>query len=167
MKIIVAYGEGNRVIGNDGELPWRIPADVRLFQAATIGDTVIMGRKTFDSLNNHPLAHRDNVVITSSTSPAWWFTGVEIIGSPEAAFAKYPDAWIIGGGSIYKAALESGKVELVLATVVKGSHEGDVYFPELPGWEGFLYLRRPECEFWAFRPMGGTTWQPAGVKSGP
>jgi len=176
LKLIVAHSQ-NRVIGKDGGIPWKISQDMALFKALTQGGTVIMGRKTFDSIERKGLPLRHNVVISSDLPPAYFDSGVpyfakdvEIMRCPYEAFHKYPHAWVIGGEGIYKAALKTNQVEVVYATIVNGAYEGDTRFPKLDGWEGFMYLRRPECEFWAFRPQGTTVWQPAGpikVPCGP
>lgn len=139
-KIIVAYNE-NRVIGNGNKIPWRLAADMEHFKAQTTGCPVVMGRKTWESLPKkfRPLPDRTNIVVTRN--PEWQsddpqphsvaHTLKEALNT--ALNVAYPDKsiWIIGGSEIYRAALDQGFVDEVIATEVKGTHEGDVFFPEL------------------------------------
>jgi dihydrofolate reductase len=91
----------DRVIGLDNRLPWRYPADLARFKRLTIGSTVIMGRKTWESLPKRPLVDRRNVVITRSTG-----LEVEHFPSLELALGQTSGpAWIIGGAELYRAAL--------------------------------------------------------------
>lgn len=128
LTIIAAMSE-NRVIGRAGDLPWRLPADLRRFKSLTRGHHVIMGRKTFDSLGR-PLPERVNIVITRR-SDYQVPEGVRIASSLEQAlaFARDDDnPFILGGGEIYALALPQAKrMEL---TIVHTTTPGDTYFPE-------------------------------------
>jgi dihydrofolate reductase len=126
ISIVVAHG-ANGVIGAAGQLPWRLPSDLRRFRELTVGGTVVMGRKTFESLPppHRPLRERHNVVV--SANPAFRPPGVEVHTSLESALRVHPDCFVIGGGSIYAQALEpAGRV---YATEVDATPPGDTFFP--------------------------------------
>lgn len=117
-----------RVIGLDNRLPWRYPADLARFKRLTIGSTVIMGRKTWESLPKRPLVDRRNVVITRG-APA----EVEHFPSLELALAQISGpAWVIGGAELYRAALPL--VDFVDVTWVPDVVEAPaaVRFPPFP-----------------------------------
>ena len=122
--IIIAAIARNRVIGNNGKLPWHIPEDLARFKQLTTGHVVIMGRRTFDSLEN-PLPNRTNIVITSRV-----INGVK--SYPSLAFAlqalkNEKEVFVIGGGRLYAEALKFAD-ELRL-TLVDRDVAGDTYFP--------------------------------------
>jgi dihydrofolate reductase len=130
-SIVVAYG-ANRGIGYRGRLPWRLPGDLRRFRELTIGGTVLMGRKTYESLPDayRPLPGRRNVVV--SANPGFAASGADVRDSIEAALADCgEDCFVIGGGSIYEQTLPL--VQRVYATVVHDSPLSDTYFPHLSG----------------------------------
>lgn len=131
------------VIGADNGIPWRLPEDMAHFKATTLGHPVVMGRRTWDSLppRFRPLPGRRNVVVTRD--PLWAAEGAERAGSIAQALERVAEppvsaapatAWVIGGGEIYRAALEHAttlSVTEVDATVV-----GDTYAPALdPAWK--------------------------------
>ena len=120
--ILVLARATNNVIGVDGGLPWRIPADLRHFKQITKGRPMIMGRKTFDSLPGL-LDGRRHIVLTRDAT--WAEEGAEIARSPEAALkmANGPHACIIGGAEIYRLFLpRADRIEL---TEVAASPKGD------------------------------------------
>ena len=92
------------VIGRDGDIPWVLPEDLAHFKDVTLGHTVVMGRKTWDSLPDgfRPLPGRRNVVV--SRQPGLRLPGAEVIGSLDSALTD-SDAWVIGGAQIYALAL--------------------------------------------------------------
>ena len=92
------------VIGRDGTIPWRLPEDLARFKELTIGHTVVMGRRTWESLPRsvRPLPGRRNVVITRD--PDYRADGADVVTSIEAALAE-PQTWVIGGSEIYHLAL--------------------------------------------------------------
>lgn len=123
----------NRVIGKDGDLPWRISADLKHFKKLTLHKTVIMGRKTFKSLPNGALPNRNNIVITRDTT----FTapGCTIAHSIDEALeiaksSSKEDIMIIGGAEIYKQTLHLA--DTLYLTMVHREIEGDAIYPE---WE--------------------------------
>lgn len=123
----------NRTIGIHNELPWRLPAEMAYFKENTMGKTVLMGRKTFQSLRK-PLEGRLNAVLTRGDGAG--LTGCECVGSPEEAISKYADGelMIAGGEEIYKLFLPHA--DKVLLTVVDVDIPGgDAFFPELPEGE--------------------------------
>ena len=138
IKAIVAYN-ANRVIGDDtGNIPWRIPEDLKFFKEATMGCPVIMGRKTWEALppRYKPLPGRTNIVVSRSFYP---IPNVSVSPSIEGALdhAMYtcPDKtiWIVGGAEVYKYCLDKWYVEAVFASEVKGylDVKGKAFFPEL------------------------------------
>ena len=123
--LIAAVGR-NGVIGRDNDLPWRIREDLQHFKALTLGHTLVMGRKTYDSIGR-PLPGRRTVVITRQ--PDWTADGVEVVHTLDDALelADGNDVYVAGGGEIYRLALPSAdRLEL---TEVAQSPVGDVTFP--------------------------------------
>ncbi|WP_405982487.1 dihydrofolate reductase [Streptomyces sp. NBC_00158] len=123
------------VIGADNTIPWRLPEDMAHFKATTLGHPVVMGRKTWDSLppRFRPLAGRRNIVVTRD--PNWEAEGALRAGSVAEALelaAGADEAWVIGGGEIYRAALEHATVLSV--TEIDASVDGDTHAP-VPGPE--------------------------------
>ncbi|MBL4699075.1 MAG: dihydrofolate reductase [Phycisphaerales bacterium] len=138
IAMIVACSE-NGVIGSDGDLPWHLPADLRHFMRSTKGCSVIMGRKTFESLDK-PLPNRLNIVLSRSMSDngGGRDDGVRFASCIEDAIeiAQASDMempiWIAGGGHVYKEAMsQPGLVDLIVRTRVHAQIEGDTVFPEL------------------------------------
>jgi dihydrofolate reductase len=124
----------NRVIGDHGTLPWRLPEDLTRFRALTMGSTVVMGRATWESLPDkfRPLPGRHNVVL--SRRPGWQADGAVVASSLDDALAgTTAPVWVIGGASVYRSALPvADRIEV---TEVDGSYSGDVYAPEIgPDW---------------------------------
>jgi dihydrofolate reductase len=132
--VLVAAHARNGVIGRDGDMPWRLPSDLRHFKAATLGTPVIMGRKTYLSIGR-PLPGRANIVISRTGFSA---EGVETVASLEAALdlarehARQTGATqvsVIGGGQIY--ALAIGLADELVLTEVDAEIEGDTVFPAI------------------------------------
>lgn len=146
ISMIVAAADNN-VIGNLNTLPWYLPRDLKNFKALTVGNTTIMGRKTFDSVMNRlgkPLPDRKNVVITRQK---------EYVAPPECIIAsswedamektKGEEVFVCGGEAIYRAALPF--VERLYLTRVHTQPEGEVKFPEID----FLQWNLVYKEEWA------------------
>ena len=128
VSLIAAMSE-NRVIGRAGAVPWRLPEDMRFFKETTTGHTVIMGRKTFETLPA-PLTNRHNVVVTSRRSYAVP-DGVTVVHSLDEALATGPreeEVFVAGGEEIYRQALP--RADRIYLTVVHRSVDGDTFFPE-------------------------------------
>ena len=157
VSLLVAMSE-NRVIGRENALPWRLPADLKRFKTLTTGRTIIMGRKTWDSLPRWPLPGRRNVVITRNR--AFEAAGAAVVHSLEAALregAGEDEIFVIGGERIFQEALPLA--DRLYLTVVHASVEGDTYFPEFngTGWRLVEDDRRPADEMnpydYSFRIM--------------
>lgn len=108
---MIASVSQNGYIGVDNKLPWKLPEDMKLFAHKTKNSTVIMGRKTFETINNKPLPNRRNIIISRlANSPGVLdVAGVEIFGSVAEALDACDDnkdVWIIGGEKIYEAGME-------------------------------------------------------------
>jgi|SaaInlStandDraft_1057018.scaffolds.fasta_scaffold49760_2 dihydrofolate reductase len=128
LKLIVAY-DRNRVMGKGQDLPWRLPADLAHFKRETMGKTVVMGRKTWESIG-FPLPKRKNVVLSRTLQQIQ--EGVDCFNDLESALEALQgeeDVMIIGGATLYSQALEMGVDEIIL-TKVMADVEGDVIFPE-------------------------------------
>ena len=124
LGLIVAMDHG-RLIGRAGDLPWRIPADLKRFKQITMGTPIIMGRRTHVSIGC-PLPGRKNIVVTRN--PSFQSEGCLIAHSlPEALSAAGEDAFVIGGASLYGEALATA--DIVHLTVVHTELDGDTYFP--------------------------------------
>ena len=121
----------NGVIGRDGALPWRLPADLRRFKAQTMGKPMIMGRKTFESFPA-PLPGRRHIVLTRDAG--WSASGAEVAHSVEAAIALAggSDIAVIGGAEIF--ALFLARADQVELTEVHAAPEGDATVPAFVGW---------------------------------
>ncbi|BDD83064.1 dihydrofolate reductase [Tsukamurella pulmonis] len=127
--LIWAQARGG-VIGADGGIPWHIPEDMKFFRESTAGATVLMGRRTWDSLppRFRPLPGRTNIVVTRD--PSWRADGAVVqhdLALPEG------DVWVIGGGEIYAAALPVA--DLLAVTEVDADIAGDTRAPSIP--DGF------------------------------
>ena len=126
---LIAAVARNRVIGRGNDLVWRSPEDMARFKAATLGGTVIMGRKTWESLppKFRPLPGRRNIVVTRQAGYAT--PGAEIAASLPAAAALAGDgeAFVMGGGELYAEALPHA--DRLLLTEVDFAPEGDTRFP--------------------------------------
>jgi dihydrofolate reductase len=130
---LVAAASENNVIGKDNKLLWNLPNDTRFFKNTTWAMPVIMGSKTFASLNNTPLNGRFNIVVTRHPEAVQAAKGaVRTAGSLEeavntAAEADVKEAFVIGGGQIYKEALPIA--HKIVLTRVHTTVEGDTFFP--------------------------------------
>lgn len=127
VSLIAAVAE-NGVIGSGNRLPWRLPADLRRFKELTLGHTVIMGRKTLESIGR-PLPSRRNIVVTGR--PSLGISGVEIARSIEEALKLCDgerEVFVIGGARIYAEAFRY--VSRIHLTRIHRSIPGDTHFPE-------------------------------------
>lgn len=129
MIVIIAAVANNGVIGKANALPWHLPEDMRHFKALTTGHTVIMGRKTWESLppKFRPLPQRRNIVV--SRNPDFHAPGAEVVGSLDEAakLGAGATAYLIGGAELYACALPlAQRLEL---TEIDAAFEGDAHFP--------------------------------------
>ncbi|WP_342328753.1 dihydrofolate reductase [Pedobacter sp. FW305-3-2-15-E-R2A2] len=131
LSIVVAIAENN-AIGKDNQLLWHLPADLKHFKDITSGHTIIMGRKTYDSIGR-PLPNRRNIVITRNAELN--LPGTEVTNSLEEALrlcAAEEEVFIIGGAELYKHALEA--TDRIYLTRVHHTYDADTFFPEIaPG----------------------------------
>jgi dihydrofolate reductase len=125
LSLIVAVAE-NGVIGRDNALPWHISEDLRYFKQVTSGKSVIMGRKTWQSIGR-PLPNRTNIVVTRD--PAFAAEGVLVAHSLDEALAKAGEgeAVVIGGSSLFDEALK--RADRFYLTEIHRAYDGDVHFP--------------------------------------
>ena len=131
LKLIYARSR-NGVIGRDGQLPWHLPADLAHFKQTTLGQAVVMGRKTWDSLPERfrPLPGRTNIVITRQTD--WHAPGALVAHSLDQAMSLCPapgPLWVIGGADIYAQALPLAST--VVVTEIDVEVQGDAHAPKL------------------------------------
>jgi dihydrofolate reductase len=133
MKLHLIYARArNGVIGKDNQMPWHLPEDLAHFKRVTLGQPVIMGRKTWDSLpaRFRPLPGRLNIVVTRQSD--WQAEGALRAASIEEAMrlcGDVPDAWIMGGAEIYRQAAPLARSAVV--TEIDQDFEGDAFAPEL------------------------------------
>lgn len=126
---VIAAVAANGVIGAGNRLPWRLAADLKRFRALTTGHTVIMGRKTWESIGR-PLPDRQNVVVTRQR--AYRAPGADVAPSLDAALALVrlpPPAFCIGGGALYREALP--RATTLHLTEIDRAYAGDATFPAL------------------------------------
>ncbi len=125
MMIAIAAMSENRVIGQNGTIPWKLSKDMQFFRRTTMGHIIVMGRKTYESIGR-PLPGRENIVISRSERA---IDGVECIA--DAALIPVPsdakNVFIIGGAEIYGMLLP--RCHEVFLTLVKRQIEGDTFFP--------------------------------------
>jgi dihydrofolate reductase len=124
ISIIVAYDK-NRAIGKDNKLCWRQSNDLKRFKELTTDKTVVMGRKTFESIGK-PLPNRKNIVLTRQRVE---IDGVEVVTSISDIKEIKDDIFIIGGGEIYKLFLDVA--DRIYATEIDCEIEADTWFPEI------------------------------------
>ncbi len=141
VALVVAVAT-NGVIGKDGDLPWRLPDELKYFKRLTVGHTLIMGRKTFESIGR-PLPRRRTLIL--SRDPGFRAQGVEVVKSleqalelaasaPPTAPKPQPSLFVVGGASVYAAALPMAGH--LFMTRVHTDMQGDVYFPEI-SWKNW------------------------------
>ena len=135
VSLIVAVSE-NKVIGKDNDLVWHLPTDMKFFKDTTKGHFVIMGRRNYESIPHkyRPLPNRTNVIVTRQDD--YKAEGCLVVNSVEEAIeiaqkAGDIEPFIIGGGQIYKYAIDNNLVDRVYLTKVHTEIDGDTYFDDL------------------------------------
>lgn len=138
--IFVVAMAKNRVIGRDNELPWRLPADIKYFRRVTMGHTILMGRKTHESIGK-PLDGRKNVIMTRDH--AYQAEGCDVIHSVEEGLAllEEGDLYVVGGAEIYRSFFPYA--DRLLITMLDIEAEGDTYFPQINEEEWKLVTSEP------------------------
>ncbi len=131
---LIAAMAKNRVIGRQGDIPWKIPGEQKIFKRITLGHAVIMGRKTFESLKQ-PLAERTNIIVTRQKDYA--ADGCIVVHDLPAALECCPqdedEVFICGGGQLYHLAFPMA--DRIYWTVIPRDIAGDTYFPDIPSAE--------------------------------
>ncbi|MEI6384394.1 MAG: dihydrofolate reductase [Betaproteobacteria bacterium] len=122
----------NGVIGKDNQMPWHLPEDLAHFKRVTMGQPVIMGRKTWESIpaKFRPLPGRENIVLTRQTQ--WSAHGAQVASSLQQALqicASHEQVWVMGGAEIYAQALPLASK--IVVTEIDAEFEGDAYAPVL------------------------------------
>ena len=135
VSLIVAVSE-NKVIGKDNDLVWHLPNDMKLFKDTTKGHFVIMGRRNYESIPHkyRPLPNRTNVIVTRQEN--YKAEGCLVVNSVEKAIeiaqkAGDKEPFVIGGGQIYKHAIENNLVDRIYLTRVHTEIDGDTHFDDL------------------------------------
>lgn len=126
----IAAMADNRVIGQAGGIPWHIPEDFKWFKEKTLGGVIVMGRKTYESIGR-PLPKRENIVISRTASDIPSCTVIRSLDELDGMDFGERELFIIGGGEIYKAALS--RCSDLWISHVKGSFQGDAFFPAFEG----------------------------------
>jgi dihydrofolate reductase len=145
ITVLAAVG-ANLVIGRDGNMPWHLPEDLAHFKATTMGHTMVMGRKTYDTIGR-ALPGRRTIVITRQLG--WHAPSVEVAHSlPEAlALAGPADVFVVGGSDVYRQAIPFA--DQMLLTEIDQSPEGDAFFPAF-STEDWLETSRETHDGFAF-----------------
>lgn len=142
MITLIAATDKNGLIGNNGNLPWKIPEDMEFFKKVTTGNIVVMGRKTYISIGQ-PLKNRVNVLISETILETFnpekniedYMNEVVVVKSFEKILNHCFDnknMFIIGGRSIYEQALNINLPDRILLSKIDGEFEGNQYMPEIP-----------------------------------
>lgn len=141
VSLIVAMSQ-NRVIGYQNKLPWHLPEDLKRFKEITTGHTVIMGRKTFESIGR-PLPGRKNIVLTRN--PGYRAEGVVVFSGLTEALGAVPageEVFILGGAEVFREALPlADKIHL---TLIHKEFQGDTFFPELDLESDFRIIQQSD-----------------------
>ncbi|MGK7397929.1 MAG: dihydrofolate reductase [Candidatus Cyclobacteriaceae bacterium M3_2C_046] len=143
IKSLIVAKSDNNVIGKDNDLVWHMPEDQKYFKRTTLNHYVIMGRKTFESMNK-PLPKRTNVVVTRRRNyrPEGAIVVNDLSTALEIAAKEHQqEVFILGGGEIYKQSIPL--VDRMYITEVKAEFEGDTFFPELD-YSGWKEIKREE-----------------------
>jgi dihydrofolate reductase len=150
VAMIWAQARGG-VIGASGGLPWHLPEDLKLFRTLTTGSTVVMGRRTWESLPERfrPLPGRTNVVLTSDRE--WSAEGAQRAGSVAEVLDRQESLWVIGGGEVYAAFLPYA--DRLVVTEVDVLVEGDTWAPAVG--DGWQRVSRTPDDGWSFSSSSG------------
>ncbi len=141
----VAAMSANRVIGYENKIPWKVKGDLKFFKDLTMGHTVVMGRKTWDSLGDYaPLPGRQNIVLSRKFVIC---PGAFILGGESVLDGLDGTVFIIGGEEIYKLLLP--RCESLYLTVLNDSYEGDAFMPEFEHlFPNYTVLNKTEQAEW-------------------
>ncbi|AYU55240.1 dihydrofolate reductase [Staphylococcus piscifermentans] len=123
LSILVAHDQ-NRIIGKDNQLPWHLPNDLKHVKKLSTGNTLVMGRNTYESIGR-PLPNRRNVVLTRNT--AFHPEGVDVIHDFDEIYDLPGHVFIFGGQSLFEEFID--KVDDMYITVIEDKYQGDTFFP--------------------------------------
>lgn len=127
LSLIVAMDK-NRLIGNDNQLPWNLPADLAFFKRTTLGKPIVMGRKTYESIGR-PLPGRRNIVMTRN--PQFSAEGCDVVSDIDSALAicdADAEVMLIGGATLYEQTI--ARATTMYITEINHIFSGDTWFPE-------------------------------------
>ena len=130
ISVLVAMDK-NRLIGKDNDLPWRLPADLAYFKKITMGHSIVMGRKTYESIGR-PLPGRENIIVTRNKD--YVAPGCKVINTTEEiiqleAVQEHKELFVIGGAEIFTEVLPFANKLYI--TMIDEIFDGDTYFPEV------------------------------------
>ncbi|NTV41271.1 MAG: dihydrofolate reductase [Candidatus Moranbacteria bacterium] len=150
ISIICAIGE-NRAIGKNNQLLWHIPEDFKYFKEKTMGHAIVMGQKTFESIGK-PLPDRTTIVL--SNDPDFEAEGVIVARTFDEVFQKAAEIekdeiFICGGGSVYAQTI--ALADRLYLTVVEGSFEADVFFPEYDDFKKIVSERKSQDDNFRYK----------------
>jgi len=150
VSIIVAMDE-KRGIGKNNNLLFKIPEDFKRLRSLTSGHTIMMGRKTFESIQR-ALPNRTNIIVTHNRN--FKFEGVEVVHTLEEALrraqGKNEEIFIFGGGQIFKEALEKNLVDRIYLTLVKGDFGADTFFPDYSAFKKVINKEEHESDGYTY-----------------
>ncbi len=128
---IIAAVSTNYSIGKNNSLPWHLPADMKHFKEMTIGNAVVMGKRTFESLPNGPLPNRKNIVLTTIMEGNYdkYYEATSLRDAVELC-ENEDNLFVIGGASLFKQALVFPGIDTMYITWVHAEIDGDVHFPK-------------------------------------
>lgn len=151
--VLIVAMDLDRGIGKNNDLMWHLPADMRFFKETTTGHIVVLGRKNYESIPERfrPLPNRENAVLTRNTS--FEAPGCTVFYSLQACLNHYKNeteriVFIIGGGEIYRQALDVGAIDEMYITHVNKRYDADTFFPEFDesGWRKEVVLIHEQDE---------------------
>ena len=144
-KILIAAIDKDGGIGKDGYMPWHYPADLKLFMNLTMGNTIVMGRKTFDGMfdrDKAPLKGRQNIVVTSTADeyrsrfadkyPASELSFTTDINCRDVELAKDTKIFYCGGANLYQQVLNLIDLDIMYLSRLEESYDCDTFFPQNP-----------------------------------
>ena len=152
VALIVAI-DSARGIGKDNDLMWHLPNDMKFFKETTQNQIVVMGRKNYDSIPEkyRPLPNRLNVILTRNTD--FQAPGCEVFNSLDECLTFFKNEsertiFIIGGGQIYKMALESNRIDEMYITFINKEYGADTFFPtfDVSEWKSQEIMRQDKDE---------------------
>tara|TARA_B100001094_G_C18135265_1_gene774683 strand:+ start:1059 stop:1559 length:501 start_codon:yes stop_codon:yes gene_type:complete len=137
-NLIVAICKNNG-IGKSGKLPWKIKEDLSMFSTLTKGNgnnAIIMGRKTWESINKKPLPNRTNIILSTTLTNHLGYDNVHIFDSFDSINShciksKYDNIWVIGGSTVYDYFLNNSLIKKCFVTFIDHEFDCDTFFPEI------------------------------------